>query len=63
MALRVQWYKNHNYSTDHWRQGGDNVFFLGTVRGGSSIFWKWGPNKNTNQRALGCLGSALGAFL
>ena len=32
-----------------------------TLRGGSSIFWKWGPNKNTNQRALARLGSALGA--
>ena len=30
-------------------------------RGGSSIFRKWGPNKNTNQRALARLGSALGA--
>ena len=31
-----------------------------SARGGSSIFWKWGPNKD-NQRALARLSSALGA--
>ena len=32
-----------------------------TMQGRTSIFWKWGPNKNTNRRALARLSSAFGA--